>query len=88
MKGMILMINLTIMILIYGFIFEEMRIRGYKEKLRIEKQNRKSADEWFDYEREFIKESAILGERLRVSNEEFMKTCEEFQKQCEVIKHE
>ncbi|NMF04340.1 hypothetical protein HF849_06130 [Clostridium beijerinckii] len=88
MKGLILMINIIAIVLIYGILIEEMRILTYKDKLRIEKENRKRANEWFDYEREFIKESAILGERLRVSNEEFMKTCEEFQKQCEVIKHE
>lgn len=86
------MINLTTILQIGGLFLIAMYHINKCEKLENENEELrdriKSANEWFDYEREFIKESAILGERLRVSNEEFMKTCEEFHKQCEVIKHE
>lgn len=53
------------------------------EKLRKRIKNNKEMDE---YERKFIKESAILSERLRVSNEEFQKKCKEFIDKVEKVK--
>lgn len=75
----ILQIGGLFLIAMYGLNkCEKLEEENYKLRKRI-----KRANEWFEYERKFIKESAILGEQLRVSNENFKKTCEEFHNQCE-----
>lgn len=81
------MINIIEILMIYGLVGIALYLNSKNEVLKLENKGLrdriKRANEWFEYERKFIKESAILGEQLRVSNEQFKKTCEEFQEQCE-----
>lgn len=82
------MINLIIIILIYGIVIEEMRISAFKEKLFCEQQGRKRDREWAEIDKKISVELALVNQEFKNSSEQFHKQCEDFQKQCEQFNNE
>lgn len=84
------MYNLTIILQIGGLFLLAMYFINKCEKLENENEELKDRikhdREWAEEYRYLSIESAIASERLRVSHEEFKKTCEEFQESINEVK--
>lgn len=77
------MINILAILLVYGIFIEEMRISFYRDRLKQEKKNKQWDKEWAEMDKRTSIDLARVDERLKISNEEYQKSCKEFHKQCE-----